>query len=154
MLTPWPQWDEGENREGKSEKIMGWNKDNLIGQKRKNIMIIIIIMIKELKYKTQVMHNAVAHHSLVLSYFLSSSPLPAFLPVYILSKMSLDMEYPFDLFRSAILCVSSPSFFVPLQFSCCQGMRSWKVIFMVLQREKRLLLFSKYSHICYSILAG
>ena len=75
-----------------------------------------IIILKELEYTKQVMHNTVAHHSLTDAQLVPkqrSAPPNQFPPVYILGIMSYGMEYSFGQFGSAVLAVSPPSFLCP-----------------------------------------
>ena len=72
--------------------------------------------IKELEYKKQVMHNAIAHHSLTDAQLVPkqwSAPPGQLPPVYILGMMSHSMEHPFSQFGSAVLAVSPPNFSCP-----------------------------------------
>ena len=75
----------------------------------------IIIIIKELEYTKQVMHNAIAHRSLTDAQSVPKQrPLPTQLPpVHILDMTSHGREYPFGQFRSAVLAVSPPNFLCP-----------------------------------------
>ena len=57
-----------------------------------------IIILKELEYTKQVMHNAIAHHSLTDAQLIpeqESTPPGQLAPVYILGMMFCGMEYPF-----------------------------------------------------------
>ena len=75
-----------------------------------------IIILKELEYTKQVMHNAVAHHSPTDAQLVPeqrSAPPSQLPPVYILGMMSYGMECPFGQFGSAVLAVSPPSFLCP-----------------------------------------
>ena len=77
-----------------------------------------IIIIKELEYTKQVMHNAIAHHSLTDAQLVpkqqSTPPPPGQLPsVYILGMTSHGMEYPFGQFGSAVPAVSPPNSLCP-----------------------------------------
>ena len=62
------------------------------------IMVIIIIILKELEYTKQVMHNAIAHHSPTDAQLVPeqrSAPPSQLPPVYILGMTFHGMEYPF-----------------------------------------------------------
>ena len=75
-----------------------------------------VILLKELEYTKQVMHNAIAHHSLSNAQLVPkqrSAPPSQLLPVYILGMTSYGMEYPFGQFGSAVLAVSPPNFLCP-----------------------------------------
>ena len=57
-----------------------------------------IIILKELEYTKQVMHNAIAHHSPTDAQLVPeqrSAPPNQLPPIYILGIMSYGMEYPF-----------------------------------------------------------
>ena len=72
-----------------------------------------IIIVKELEYTKQVMHNAIAHHSPTDAQLVPeqrSASLGQFAPVYVLGLTSYGMEYSFGQFGSAVLAVSPPSF--------------------------------------------
>ena len=75
-------------------------------------MAIIIIIIKELEYTKQVMHNAIAHHLPTNAQLVPErrSLLAPLSPVYILGMTSHGMEYPFGQFGSPVLAVSPPNF--------------------------------------------
>ena len=74
------------------------------------------IIVKGLEYTKQVMHNAIAHHSLTDAQLvpeqrsLHPGQLP---PVYILGMTPYGLEYPFGQFGSAALAVSPPNFLCP-----------------------------------------
>ena len=57
-------------------------------------MIIMTIIIKDLEYAKQVMHNAIAHHLLTDAHLVpkQQSPSGQLPPVYILGMMSHGME--------------------------------------------------------------
>ena len=75
-----------------------------------------IVILKELNYTKQVVHNAIAHHSPTDAQLVpeqrSTAPSQLY-PVYILGMMSYGMEYSFGRFGSAVLAVSPPSFLCP-----------------------------------------
>ena len=75
-----------------------------------------MVILKELEYTKQVMHNAIAHHSPTDAQLVPeqrSAPPGQLPPVYILGMMSYGMEYSFGQFGSAVLAVSPPSFLCP-----------------------------------------
>ena len=75
-----------------------------------------IIILKELEYTKQVMHNAIAHHLLTDAQSVPeqrSTPPSQLPPVYILGMTSYGMEYSFGQFGSAVLAVSPPNFLCP-----------------------------------------
>ena len=78
--------------------------------------MIIITITKGLEHTKQVMHNAIAHHSLTNAQLVpeqQSAPPGQLPPVYILAMTSHGMEYAFGQFGSAVLAVSSPNFLCP-----------------------------------------
>ena len=75
-----------------------------------------VIIIKELEYTKQVMHNAIARRlptDAQLAPKQLSAPPGQLPPVYILGMMSHGMEYPFCQFGSAVLAVSPPNSLCP-----------------------------------------
>ena len=68
------------------------------------------IIIKELEYTKQVIHNAIAHHSPTAVQLVPKQRSP---PVYILDMTSHGLEYSFGWFGSAVLAVSPPEFLCP-----------------------------------------
>ena len=72
-----------------------------------------ILILKELDYTKQVMHNAIAHRSLTDAQSVPeqwSTPPGQLPPVYILGMTSYGLEYPFGQLGSAVPAVSPPSF--------------------------------------------
>ena len=90
------------------------------------MMIIIIIIIKELEYTKQVMHNAIAHHSptdaqLVLEQ--QSPPRPTPPSLYTGHDVTWYGIFLWPVWVSCAGCVPF-QLLVPLQPSCWLGMRS------------------------------
>lgn len=66
-------------------------------------IILIIIVLKELEYRKQVVHSAIAHPLTDVSLVLKQQPLTNFSPgFYILSIISYGMEYLFGQLGSAV----------------------------------------------------
>ena len=75
-----------------------------------------MVILKELNYTKQVVHNAIAHHSLTDAQLVPeqrSAPPSQLPPVYILGMSSYGMEYPSGQFGSALLAVSPPNLLCP-----------------------------------------
>ena len=75
-----------------------------------------IVILKELNYTKQVVHNAIAHHSPTDAQLVPkqrSAPSDQLPPVYILGVTSYGMDYAFGQLGSAVLAVSPPSFLCP-----------------------------------------
>lgn len=91
-------------------------QDRNSGEK-KTAMITVIIYIK------RVMHNAIAHHFLIIPQVVIAPIMPtppSFIDFYIMYIMSYVMEYVFGQFRSAVMVLLLQLLVHP-QPPCCQG---------------------------------